>query len=166
MSQPLSSQDRYDPIRNIREWQARQQNIRPSGHGDEAVQHNEISRLSTNLLSLFKEVILSLREQTTIPKDARISLERSCSALILWSDGYGIAQGSLNDVFKKSSKLRHMLFMSLSHLGHVLTERTYVCLLSLQGVSNQLADMLPGSCRIDTLGRSLIGEAATVMFEC
>jgi hypothetical protein len=124
MTQPLPSQGGYDPIRNIREWQLQQQNIHLSSDADEALQHNEISRLSASLLSLFKEVVLSLREQATIPKDVRISLERSCSAMILWSDGYGIAQGNLNNVFKRSSKLRHTLFTNLSHLGHVLTERT------------------------------------------
>jgi hypothetical protein len=125
MAQLLQPQDGYGPIKNIREWQSRQLNIQPSDYIDEIPEQNEIARLSANLLSLFKEVILALPEQTTIPKDARISLERSCSALILWSDGYGIAQGRLNDTFKKSSKLRHTLFKGLSHIGRVLTERTY-----------------------------------------
>lgn len=129
MAQPSLSQGSYDLINNIPDWQSQRQSIQPSGNANEALEHNEISRLSANLLSLFKEVILLLREQATIPKDARISLERSCSALILWSDGYGIAQGHLNDVLKKSSKLRHTLFKNLSHLGDVLTERTYICLL-------------------------------------
>lgn len=123
MTHPLPPQSGYDPTRNIREWQLQQQSIQLSSDADGALQHNEVSRLSASLLSLFKEVILSLREQATIPKDVRISLERSCSALILWSDGYGIAQGNLNDVFKRSSKLRHTLYTNLSHLGHVLTER-------------------------------------------
>ncbi|KAM0476401.1 hypothetical protein ACHAPX_006313 [Trichoderma viride] len=133
MTQPLPSQGGYDPIRNIREWQLQQQNIHLSSDADEALQHNEISRLSASLLSLFKEVVLSLREQATIPKDVRISLERSCSAMILWSDGYGIAQGNLNNVFKRSSKLRHTLFTNLSHLGHVLTER----LIPLANISSE-----------------------------
>ncbi|KAL7925754.1 hypothetical protein ACQKWADRAFT_282899 [Trichoderma austrokoningii] len=123
MAQSPPSQDDYDPIRNIRQWQLQQQTFQLSSDADEAFQHNEISRLSASLLTLFKEVILSLREEATIPKDVRISLERSCSAMILWSDGYGIAQGNLNDVFKRSSKLRRTLFTNLSHLGHVLMER-------------------------------------------
>lgn len=165
MTQPLPPPDGYDPISNIREKPSQQQNIQPSDHADDAVQHDEISRLSTSLLSLCKEVILSLREQATIPKDVRISLERSCSAMILWSDGYGIAQGNLNDIFKRSSKLRYTLFTNLSHLGRVLTERTYVHLLVVENIY-QLTDIPPGGCRINTLGGYLIREAARVMFEC
>ncbi|KAL6901509.1 hypothetical protein GGI43DRAFT_403189 [Trichoderma evansii] len=122
MAQPLQSQDGNDLIKNIQEWQSRQ-NIQSGDYVDKTLGYLEVSRLSANLLSLFKEVVLSLREQASIPKDARISLERSCSALILWSDGYGISQGNLNDIFQRSSKLRHTLLKNLSHLGRVLTER-------------------------------------------
>lgn len=127
MAQPLPShaQDGTDLIKNIREWQSQQQDIPLSGDGEEALEYLEVSRLSENLLLLFKEIILLLRQQVTIPKDARISLERSCSALILWSDGYGIAQGRLNDIFKRSSKLRYTLLKNLSRLARALTERTY-----------------------------------------
>lgn len=137
MAQPLPShsQDGYDLIKNIREWQSRQQDIPPGGgDGEEALEYLEVSRLSANLLLLFKEIILLLRQQVAIPKDARISLERSCSALILWSDGYGIAQGRLNDIFKRSSKLRYTLLKNLSRLGRALTERTHTSFYTLYRV--------------------------------
>lgn len=132
---PLQPQDGYDLIKNIREWQSRQQENPPGGAGDETLEHLEISRLSKNLLSLFKEVILSLREQATIPNDARISLERSCSAFILWSEGYGVAQGHLNDIFRRSSKLRYILLKNLSRLGRALIERTYTSFHAVYRVS-------------------------------
>lgn len=136
MAQPLPShsQDGTDLIKNIREWQSQQQNIPPSGDGEETLEYLEVSRLSANLLLLFKEIILLLRQQVAIPKDARISLERSCSALILWSDGYGIAQGRLNDIFKRSSKLRYTLLKNLSRLGRALTERTHASFYTQYGV--------------------------------
>ncbi|KAL7800166.1 hypothetical protein V8C37DRAFT_364329 [Trichoderma ceciliae] len=125
MAELLRSQDAYDLIRNIREWQSQQLNVHPNEYFDDAATatHNEIARLSSSLLALFEEVILALREQSHVSKDARISLERSCGALILWSDGYGIAQGRFNDTFDKSRKLRRTVFKNLSHIGRVLTER-------------------------------------------
>lgn len=125
MAQPSQSQHGNDDlVNNIRKWQSQQQNLQSTDYVDKVLEHIEIPRLSAGLLSLFKEAILLLREQATIPNDVRISLERSCSALILWSDGYGIAQGHLNDIFQRSSKLRHTVLKNLSRLGRVLTERT------------------------------------------
>lgn len=167
MTQPLQSQDGNDDlIKNIRDWQSQQQNIRSTDYVDKTLEYIEIPRLSASLLSLFKEVVLSLREQATIPNDVRISLERSCSALILWSDGYGIAQGHLNDIFQRSSKLRHTILKNLSRLGRVLTERTYLyMLLRTARSADEMANVPPVVCRIDTLSRNLLnGEAATVMF--
>ncbi|PTB41614.1 hypothetical protein M441DRAFT_68632 [Trichoderma asperellum CBS 433.97] len=142
MAQPLQSGDGYDNlIKNIQQWQSQQQNIQSTEYADKTLEHTEISHLSADLLSLFKEAILSLREQATIPKDAHISLERSCSALILWSDGYGIAQGHLNDIFQRSSKLRHTLLKNLSRLGRVLTER----LIPLADISSEKLQQLCSS---------------------
>ncbi|PON21401.1 hypothetical protein TGAM01_v209702 [Trichoderma gamsii] len=124
MAQPSQSQHGNDDLVNdIRKWQSQQQNLQSTDYVDKVLEHIEIPRLSAGLLSLFKEAILLLREQATIPNDVRISLERSCTALILWSDGYGIAQGHLNDIFQRSSKLRHTVLKNLSRLGRVLTER-------------------------------------------
>ncbi|RFU78548.1 ankyrin repeat [Trichoderma arundinaceum] len=106
MAALLRSQDAYDPIKNIREWQSQQLNVQPSDY-----------------VALFKEIVLTLPKITHIPRDARTSLERSCSALILWSDGYGIAQGRLNATFKKSRKLRRTVLQNLLHIGRVLIER-------------------------------------------
>ncbi|KAM0464658.1 hypothetical protein ACHAPV_002492 [Trichoderma viride] len=158
MAQPLPShsQDGYDLIKNIREWQSRQQDIPPGGgDGEEALEYLEVSRLSANLLLLFKEIILLLRQQVAIPKDARISLERSCSALILWSDGYGIAQGRLNDIFKRSSKLRYTLLKNLSRLGRALTER----LIPLADISSEKLQQLCSSVE------SSIGKASSILNE-
>jgi hypothetical protein len=128
MAQPLQSQDGSDNlIQNIQKWQSQQQNVQPK-----ALEYVMIPRLSAGLLSLFKEAILLLREQAAVPKDARISLERSCSALILWSDGYGITEGHLNNILRRSSKLRHTILKNLSRLGRVLTERMYALFLALQ----------------------------------
>lgn len=153
-----------DLIQNILEWQSQQQNIQSTYDEDKALEYLEIPRLSSSLLSLFKEVILSLREQATIPNDVRISLERSCSALILWSDGYGIAEGHLNDILKRSSKLRYTLLKNLSLLGRALTDRTYAFYAPHRKPTSQLTCTFL-AYRFDTFGRHLIREATAAMLE-
>ncbi|KAL6812345.1 hypothetical protein J3E69DRAFT_376180 [Trichoderma sp. SZMC 28015] len=110
-------------LQYTQEWHQQQQDIHPSDYIEETAEHNEIAELSSSLLALFKEVVLVLSRQTGIPRDARISIERSCSALILWSDGFGITQGRLNDTFNKSRKLRYTTLKNLVHIGRVLIER-------------------------------------------
>ncbi|KAK0757231.1 hypothetical protein N5P37_009947 [Trichoderma harzianum] len=110
-------------LQYTQEWHQQQQDIHPSDYIEETAEHNEIAELSSSLLALFKEVVLVLSRQTGIPRDARISIERSCSALILWSDGFGITQGRLNDTFNKSRKLRYTALKNLVHIGRVLIER-------------------------------------------
>lgn len=112
-------------LRYTQEWHQQQQDINPSDYIEETAEHNVIAELSSSLLALFKEVVLALSKHTEIPRDARISIERSCSALILWSDGFGIAQGRLNDTFNKSRKLRYTSLKNLLHIGRVLIERAY-----------------------------------------
>ncbi|OTA07871.1 hypothetical protein A9Z42_0088040 [Trichoderma parareesei] len=132
----LPSQADCDPIQNILEWQSQQLQVQPSGYVEEAADHNVVAGLAASLLSLFKSIIpaLSGQQQNRIPQTAQISLERSCSALILWSDGYGIAEGRLNDAFNRSRKLRYATLKNLVHIGRVLVER----LLPLVHVSEKL----------------------------
>lgn len=130
MVQFSRSRARHGRFKDIGEWQSWQQSIQPDVF-EEVSEHSDVSRLYASLLSLFKEIILALPKQATVSKKDRISLERSCSALILWSDDHGIAQGCLDDKFKESSKLRHLLYKNLSNTGRVLTERTYTDLITL-----------------------------------
>ncbi|KAJ4857089.1 ARID/BRIGHT DNA binding domain-containing protein [Trichoderma breve] len=110
-------------LRYTQEWHQQQQDIHPSDYIEETAEHNEIAELSSSLLALFKEIVLALSNHARIPGDARINIERSCSALILWSDGFGITQGRLNETFNKSRKLRYTTLKNLLHIGRVLTER-------------------------------------------
>ena len=121
-----ASQPDCDPVRNILEWQSQQLQVQPSDYVEEAADHNVIASLSASLALLFKAIIpalsLSGEEETRTPQTARISLERSCSALILWSDGYGVAEGRLNRTFNRSRKLRYTILKNLLHIGRVLVE--------------------------------------------
>jgi galactokinase/mevalonate kinase-like predicted kinase len=112
----------------------------------------EVARLCQALLDLFQEVILALLDKEDISNETQISLERSrISALVLWSDGYGIAKGHFDAMFNKSHKIRRSSVKTLSHIRNVLTERTSyeLCLFSL----------LTHSCRIYSSGGDMVGQA-------
>lgn len=128
MAGSLPSQADCDPVQNILEWQSQQLQVQPTDYVEEAADHNVIASLSGSLISLFRAIIpeLSGQQQTPIPQTARISLERSCSALFLWCDGYGIPEGGLNDAFNRSRKLRCTTLKNLLHIGRVLVESMWL----------------------------------------
>lgn len=135
----LPPQADCDPVQNILEWQSQQLQVQRSDYVEEAADHNVIASFSASLLSLFKAIIpaLSEQKQAKVPQTARISLERSCSALILWSDGYGIAEGRLNDTFNRSRKLRYTALKNLLHIGRVLVESMSLTFITCTLVDNE-----------------------------
>ncbi|KAK4223486.1 hypothetical protein QBC38DRAFT_372996, partial [Podospora fimiseda] len=118
MASILKLDDRHDPVANIQQWQLRQSDVQ-----SEPVGHSEIANLCQSLLDLFPEISIALTRNNEVPKPIQIDLDRSRSAFFLWSDGYGIAQGQLDDTFVKSTRLRRSVTKILSHIGEVLTER-------------------------------------------
>jgi hypothetical protein len=85
--------------------------------------NGEIASLCQALTEIFRDITHDLPKHNNVNEETRINLERSCCALILWSDGYGIAKGNFDDVFSRCRKLRHRTTQALSHIGEVLTER-------------------------------------------
>ncbi|KAK3682258.1 hypothetical protein B0T22DRAFT_484333 [Podospora appendiculata] len=106
--------DYYDPIENIKAWQSQQNEVHDAPDGEDTdgpgrqldapPEHGQIARLCAGLLDLFNEI-------------ARVL------ALVIWSDGYGIAQGRFDDAFTKSHKLRRITIKTLAHIGNALMER-------------------------------------------
>ncbi|KAK0611765.1 hypothetical protein B0T14DRAFT_571628 [Immersiella caudata] len=76
---------------------------------------------------------------TEATAESKINLERTRGALVLWSDGHGIAQGQLADVFSRSRKLRRIITKTLSHVTNVLLERTWSDKLERLSVHARLA---------------------------
>jgi hypothetical protein len=85
-----------------------------------------IDSLCNNLLSLFKEV-QTLSEQTNIPDNDQISLQRSYDRLILWSKGHRITDGCLDNTLSDQgiTRLRKVVIETLSHMGTVLIDRKF-----------------------------------------
>ncbi|KAK3377949.1 hypothetical protein B0H63DRAFT_562026 [Podospora didyma] len=124
----IQSQQNYDPVERVAEWQLQQSVSDHAAEGDPSQsqvegQLSNVARLCASLLDLFREANRTLAEQSSASDTVTISLERSRSALVLWSDGHGIAQGDLDNTFAKSRKLRSTTARALLHIGEILIER-------------------------------------------
>jgi len=111
------------PTKKIAEKQAEKQ--APIDQDDkESAKLGEIARLCGIVIDLFREAVFALGGTST-PKGTQISLERSRSALIIWSDDHGIAQGRFDHIFDRSRKLRRITVEILSRIGSVLADRMF-----------------------------------------
>lgn len=122
MAALLRSQDGFDLETAIREWQSRQNERQHGGPAPEPDEKSAVARLTAALDALFREIVVILSDKGKFPKDIFISLDRSRSCFSLWSDGHGVASGSLDDSFQRSGKLRHATIKTLLHLSTTLID--------------------------------------------
>ncbi|KAK3369286.1 hypothetical protein B0T24DRAFT_358697 [Lasiosphaeria ovina] len=116
--QALGREGRLDVAVAIQQWQTHAQ----ATHHDRSV----TARLCDGILGLFQEVIrqVALQQPTSkIPKRVRRSLERAHGIVALWSDGYGVKDGHLDDVLAKSRKIRQATLKILSSITDALVKR-------------------------------------------
>lgn len=123
MAALLRSQDALDLETAIREWQSRQNERQHDGPAPEPDEKSPVARLTAALDTLFREIVVILSEKGKFPRDIFISLDRSRSCFSLWSDGHGVASGSLDDKLQRSRKLRQAMMKTLSHLSSTLLDR-------------------------------------------
>ncbi|KAL2679277.1 hypothetical protein Neosp_010044 [[Neocosmospora] mangrovei] len=122
MAALLRSQDSLDLETAIREWQSRQNKRQHGGQAPELDEKSAVARLTAAVDALFREIVVILSDKGKFPRDIFISLDRSRSCFSLWSDGHGVASGSLDDSFQRSGKLRHTTIKTLSHLSTTLID--------------------------------------------
>ena len=111
-----------DTIISVQEWQKNHHHDGSSKPEDRSV----AARLCDGVLDVFHEAICQLeqpRHAETTPKPVRISLERARGLIALWSDGYGIQDGRLDDVLAKSRKIRRSTLKTLSNIANTLLSR-------------------------------------------
>ena len=111
-----------DTIISVQEWQKNHHHDGSSKPEDRSV----AARLCDGVLDVFHEAICQLeqpRHAETTPKPVRISLERARGLIALWSDGYGIQDGRLDDVLAKSRNIRRSTLKTLSNIANTLLSR-------------------------------------------
>lgn len=86
-------------------------------------------RLTKECVSVFRKLMRRLPKEN-ITKGTFRSLERSCSSLILWDYGYGVAKGELDDVLRKSRTLSRSTLALLVSISGALTNRSSTVLQS------------------------------------
>ncbi|KAK4464391.1 hypothetical protein QBC42DRAFT_45550 [Cladorrhinum samala] len=115
---------RHDTIAKIEQWQLKQSIVQDQDdHVTVLPSQGHVSRLCQFLLDLFREIMVLLRKENKTSSAIEMDLERSRSAIVLWSDGYGIAQGDFDETLEKSNRLRRAVVKTLSHIGAILIER-------------------------------------------
>ncbi|RSM03396.1 hypothetical protein CDV31_010530 [Fusarium ambrosium] len=146
MAALLRTQDALDLETAIREWQSRQSGRQPGGLSPEPDEKSAVARLTAALDTLFREIVLLLSNKGKFPRDIFISLDRSRSCFSLWSDGHGVASGSLDDKFQRSRKLRQATMKTLSHLSSTLIDRlvpiAHISNPKTKGLCDQVSNIL------------------------
>jgi len=98
----------------IQKWQARA----PRSTDSEA--KSLIARFCESILCLFKEVSRHISTRKDIPSEVRTSLELSRSTMVLWSDGYRIQDGNLDEIFERSRSIRKSTMSNFSSIANSL----------------------------------------------
>ncbi|WAO92237.1 Hypothetical protein NCS54_00973600 [Fusarium falciforme] len=146
MAALLRSQDALDLETAIREWQSRQNEHQHGGLAQEPDEKSAAARLTAALDTLFREIVVILSDKGKFPRDIFISLDRSRSCFSLWSDGHGVASGSLDDKFQRSRKLRQATMKTLSHLSSTLIDRlvpaAHISNPKTKGLCDQVSNIL------------------------
>ncbi|UPK92705.1 hypothetical protein LCI18_003640 [Fusarium solani-melongenae] len=146
MAALLRSQDALDLETAIREWQSRQNERQHGGPAPEPDEKSAVARLTAALDTLFRDILMILSNKGKFPRDIFISLDRSRSCFSLWSDGHGVASGSLDDKFQRSRKLRQATMKTLSHLSSTLIDRlipvAHISNPKIKGLCDQLSNIL------------------------
>ena len=98
-----------------------------AGKSDGPEEKSLVARLCAESITAFRAIVkhlLERQEATSESRKAYTSLQRSLSRLILWSDGYGVAAGKLDEVFTKSQDVRRATLSILASIGRTLVEST------------------------------------------
>jgi len=112
-----------DPLEtavSVQEWQ------KNYPHDASKPEGSVTTRLCDRVLDVFREALVQLAQPNhaeTAPKPVRISLERTRGLIALWSDGYGIQDGRLDDLLAKSRNIRRSTLKTLSSIANTLLGR-------------------------------------------
>lgn len=119
----LKQQDDYDRAQMVQKYlQANPHNEKPPNEKSLA------ARLCAKIHDIFRAIIeyLLINNESPNLTEPYLSLERSFSRLKLWSDGYGVSKGELDDVFARSRTVCRATLKLLASIGATLTERKFI----------------------------------------
>jgi hypothetical protein len=113
----LRAQDSWNPALHIQQFLEAAPNVeRPPDN------RSLIARLSSHNIHILRQITMSLSKQDNFPRDVLISLERSYGRFKLWSDGYDVSNGNLDESFEKSRNLRHATSRLLRRISNTMSE--------------------------------------------
>ncbi|KAF7515448.1 hypothetical protein G7054_g14570 [Neopestalotiopsis clavispora] len=74
-------------------------------------------------LHILRQITIIISQKRNVPRSVAISLERSYGRFKLWSDGYGVLSGELDQPFEKSLILRRATWTLVKEISIIITER-------------------------------------------
>jgi hypothetical protein len=104
-------------------WQSQTEQ---SGDCLEPADRSLVARLCADVLGLLHEMTRQAPNRNVIPKSISVGLERARGLITLWSDGYGIKEGNLDNVFARSRSIRRSTLKILSSIANTLTNRKFL----------------------------------------
>ncbi|KAI3336423.1 hypothetical protein HD806DRAFT_5390 [Xylariaceae sp. AK1471] len=129
----FTSKESYDASLIIRQFL-----LATPHHNQKPDERSLTARLCGESLELFREILkASTSGHCSTASSNLVSLERSFGRLKLWSDGYGIAAGRLDDVFARSQVIRNATQNLLSSLATTLTDRLVLRLINSTESTNE-----------------------------
>ncbi|KAF5517519.1 hypothetical protein CGCA056_v011068 [Colletotrichum aenigma] len=81
-----------------------------------------ISRLCAECVDTTKFAMKKMSLQDSLSKPMHRTLEKSCSSLILWVDGYGAVEGNLDATLERSRTLNRSVLAALINICDTLTK--------------------------------------------
>lgn len=79
-----------------------------------------LAQAFTACSDLYAGILNDLRGQKTLSQPTFISLERAYSYLLLWANGYGVVDGSIEASLDKSKRARQATFRILISISRTL----------------------------------------------
>lgn len=126
-----------DSVRYKAKWQ------QAFAQGDEDCEPLRLAQVFSVCSDLYAGILNDLLLQKTLQQSTLISLERPYSYFLLWANGYGVADGSMEASLHKSKRARHATFRILISISRSLTESKQIPTNGSWAITNVVAELLP-----------------------
>jgi hypothetical protein len=108
--------------------------------GSDVHDRSLIAQFIARDLQILRQITIIISQRGSVSRPVAISLERSYGRFKLWSDGYGVVAGGLDQPFEKSLILRRATWKLVKEISNIITESNYrICsnlLLLLYGLTS------------------------------
>jgi hypothetical protein len=121
----IESREPSDPTLTVSQYLASQASEAGSVTDAGPTERSLVARLCLETTALFRFLARRIVTGAGVPGGAATSIRRSCARLKLWSDGYGVSEGRLDEILAKSGKIRRATGKGVASIAKTLSERMF-----------------------------------------